>query len=612
MAKKTKKQKHAQKRKQLRKKRKSKQQAMPSLLRREPLLREALDHHHPLVEYLINQDWEEIREAVVFVIREAPTGYVFACFEVDLADAGLEDAWGNCAFSRSDIEELKNQSTDTDARLVACDMSLAHDIVLGGIAWARKWRFKLPKDYKIWLRILAPAAAEEFDPDLFGENGKPLSMIMDDEPGTPDRKRFAPQILSADLATDADGLTPEILAHVGDIKQGLVDFCAGAEFRSEFEAALAERFDGENKPESEAELVYFVDRFILERMLENGETVARRFAERYRGQMSESVRRLVLGWEEVIEGTFEIIDRSGDRFEMKNLINEREYTVFSTTPSESFDIDAGDFLVARIVPALGYHVFSGLGQIFKSDGSQRQRAEIYRSAIELQMKNPHRAFKDNPEKLKKSRDSVRQQCEEFLTCFGTDEVLGTGSEILEKYQELLDFWTARAIERAGDASPQRSDTLATPEPLRADLPKDLLRSRDVGLLCDPLEGVSVLNHYRRFVDIFRYPEKHLDQEETVDFLLDYLEDEMVSDIPFRRVAAKFLDNFKRVFDYYGDDIGYYGESVDDLMRVFKPESFDKLPRTVVLLDAQMKRVAEGADVKTGGFFDRLKGVLGES
>jgi hypothetical protein len=199
-----------------------------------------------------------------------------------------------------------------------------------------------------------------------------------------------------------------------------------------------------------------------------------------------------------------------------------------------------------------------------------------------------------------------------VTCFGTDEVLGTGSEILEKYQELLDFWTARAIERAGDASPQRSDTLATPEPLRADLPKDLLRSRDVGLLCDPLEGVSVLNHYRRFVDIFRYPEKHLDQEETVDFLLDYLEDEMVSDIPFRRVAAKFLDNFKRVFDYYGDDIGYYGESVDDLMRVFKPESFDKLPRTVVLLDAQMKRVAEGADVKTGGFFDRLKGILGES
>jgi len=491
-------------------------------------------------------------------------------------------------------------------------MSLAYDIVLGGIAWARKWRFKQPKDYKIWLRILAPVVADEIDPDLFGENGKPLSMIMDDEAGATDSKRFDPLILSADLAPDADGLTPEILEHVGDIKQGMVEFSAGAEFRSEFEAALAERYDEEKNPESEAELVYFVDRFIFEHQLENGETVARRFVDHYSGQMSESVSRLILSWEEVIEGLFEIIVRSNDRFEMKNLINEREYTVFSTTPSESFDINAGDFLVARVVPALGYHIFSGLSQTFKSDGSQKQRAEIYRSAIELQMKNPHWAFKDNPEKLHKSRESVRQQCEDFVTCFGTNEVLGTGSEILEKYQELLDFLTARAIERTGDVSQQGLDTQATPKPLRADLPKDLLRSRDVGLLCDPLEGVSLLNHYRQFVDIFRHPEEHLDQEETGDFLLGYLEDEMVSDVPFRRVAAKIPDNFKKVFDYYGNDIGYYGESVDDLMQEFRPESFDKLPHTVVILDAEMKRVADAADVKTGGFFDRLKGVFWKS
>jgi len=50
--------------------------------------------------------------------------------------------------------------------------------------------------------------------------------------------------------------------------------------------------------------------------------------------------------------------------------------------------------------------------------------------------------------------------------------------------------------------------------------------------------------------------------------LGYLEDEMVSDVPFRRVAAKFPDNFKKVFEYYRDDIGYYAESVDDLMQVF--------------------------------------------
>jgi hypothetical protein len=148
-----------------------------------------------------------------------------------------------------------------------------------------------------------------------------------------------------------------------------------------------------------------------------------------------------------------------------------------------------------------------------------------------------------------------------------------------------------------------------PKPLRAELPEELLRNPDVGMLYDPLEGISFLYDYREFVDIFRHPEQHLGREETGVFLLDYLEDEAVSDLPFRRLAAKFPDNFKKVFYYYSDDIDFYGEGVDDLMREFKPESFDKLPHTVVLMDAEMKRVADAADVKTGGLFDRLKGVF---
>ena len=47
----------------------------------------------------------------------------------------------------------------------------------------------------------------------------------------------------------------------------------------------------------------------------------------------------------------------------------------------------------------------------------------------------------------------------------------------------------------------------------------------------------------------------------------------------------------------------------DLMREFKQGSFHKFPRTVVILDAEMKRVADAADVKTGGFLERLKGAF---
>jgi hypothetical protein len=54
------------------------------------------------------------------------------------------------------------------------------------------------------------------------------------------------------------------------------------------------------------------------------------------------------------------------------------------------------------------------------------------------MKNPKLAFKDNEDKLQKSRDQVRVQYEDFMHLFGADEVFGSGHEILKKYQAFFD------------------------------------------------------------------------------------------------------------------------------------------------------------------------------
>lgn len=60
-----------------------------------------------------------------------------------------------------------------------------------------------------------------------------------------------------------------------------------------------------------------------------------------------------------------------------------------------------------------------------SDENEEQRASIYRHAIDMQMKNPRLAFKDNEEKLRKSLESVRNQYEDFANYFGTDKIVGT-------------------------------------------------------------------------------------------------------------------------------------------------------------------------------------------
>ncbi len=259
-----------------------------------------------------------------------------------------------------------------------------------------------------------------------------------------------------------------------------------------------------------------------------------------------------------------------------------------------FEIKPGDFMRARIVPAKGFHTFSGSVLHIPSDGTVEQRAKIYKSAIDFQMKNPLLAFKDNDEKLRKSRESVRRQYEDFVSYFGSDEIFGTGKEILSKYQSFFDYLAFEKKDpRSGQpaASAYEKKTGRSYNSLRVDLPEPLLQSHDVGMLCDPVEGFSFLIQYLEFIEIFQYPEQHLDKEETMELVMDYLESESVSDVPFRRVAEKYPDNFNQVISYHREQEGFSSVHIDDLMMEFKPDSFDKLPGVVSILDSEMTELA---------------------
>ena len=116
----------------------------------------------------------EGRMANILVIREtSTTGLVLSAFLVDLAGLGLKDAWGNHGFSRADIEKMKSRMAPQGTSLIPCDPSLVKTIVYGGIEWAKKWRFKFPKEYYIWLRLLEPVDQSVINLDLFGKDGKP-------------------------------------------------------------------------------------------------------------------------------------------------------------------------------------------------------------------------------------------------------------------------------------------------------------------------------------------------------------------------------------------------------------------------------------------------------
>ena len=61
------------------------------------------------------------------------------------------------------------------------------------------------------------------------------------------------------------------------------------------------------------------------------------------------------------------------------------------------------------------------------------------------MKYPAKAFQDNKIKLQKSRRAVRDQYDDFMTFFETDEVFGSGHEILQQYKTFFDYQVLKKL-----------------------------------------------------------------------------------------------------------------------------------------------------------------------
>ncbi|RLB95672.1 MAG: hypothetical protein DRH90_25310 [Deltaproteobacteria bacterium] len=588
---KTKKQKADKRRARKKKQAKSKRQGIPKMLQRDPALREALNCHHPLVECRINKDWQEFGMAVVIIMRSAPTGCVYSGFLVDMLGLGLKDVMGDYGENEDELREHKFLEGMQGGDLVACDYDLASNLVYGGLVWARKWKFKLPKDFKVWMRLLEPRNMDEIELSQFGKDGKPLVMVSEDDFDIIMGADIDSNILRDPIATENKAIPENTLNRLGDIKSTLINFSRSPEFKEDFEMARKSRFGKKKRPKNEGEWINFQDWFVLECELMSGGTIIDRYFETYQDKMRRDVQELINGWKQVIEGLFEIKDRIENGYFVKNLINERAYKVYPTNVSEPLiELHKGDFFIGRIVPARGVHIFSGAFTPIPLDGNDRVRNEMYQMAARMQTENPARALADNPEKLKKSREAVQRQYNDFINYFGKDEVFGTGKEIRQNYQDFFDYQIFElqdpdtGLTKAEEFEKMTGKSYKPPKPK---LPHKLLRNKDVAMLCDPVDSLTLLEEYGLFLKIFTDPDKHLGTSYAEDVVMGYLESDTISDVPFRRVAKRYPENFKTVIDYYAEQDGFVTGGLEDLMQAFKPESYDKLPGIVVVMDQEI-------------------------
>ena len=582
----------ANKRKTRKKKQaRAKQQGIPKMLQSNPALREALNCRHPLVNCKINKDWQEHGMAIVIVARMAPSGIVYSGFLVDVLGLGLKDVMGNYGVSENEFGGYEFLDGVRAADLIDCDYSLASDLVYGGLGWARKWQFKPPKDYKIWMRLLEPRNLDTIDLDRFGKDGEPFLIMPADDFDDDDNGEVDLEVLGDPLFSPEPEPTTDILRRIGDIKAVLIEYMWGFEFEDDLDAEAEKRFGKKGKPEEESEWINFQDWFLLECRLSTGEMIIDLFLDQYNVDIHPDVYNMIADWKSVMHGLFEVKERVAHGYRVRNLINEVDYTVYLTNMSEPlFDLQPGDFISGRMVPALGFHVFSGAISTFPLKGDPRIKKDMYQTAARMQTQNPVLALMDNPQKLEKSREAVRKAYNDFVEYFGKDQVLGTGNEIRRHHRNFFHYqFFEKKDPKTGLSAADKfyRETGNKPKLPKLKFPRKILSSDDVAMLCDPEDYITFVEEYSYFLEIFADPDEYLGAPYAAEVVMGYLESDTISDVPFRKVAECYPQNFKKVMDYYGEQEGFEASDIEGLMRQFKPGSYEKIPGIVVIMDQEI-------------------------
>ena len=153
---------------------------------------------HPIHECLINPSWQEKGLATILMSRRQPDAHMaFGVFLVDIFCLGLKNTFANVDFSEARyVREVVGRVYEQQES-EPCDCDLAHQIIYGGIAYAKQFGFKPNKDFRLSQHVLD--AAESIGPsDIeFGRDGKPLFVSGPDD--------NVPKILHQLQATAGEG-----------------------------------------------------------------------------------------------------------------------------------------------------------------------------------------------------------------------------------------------------------------------------------------------------------------------------------------------------------------------------------------------------------------------
>jgi len=226
-----------------------------------------------------------------------------------------------------------------------------------------------------------------------------------------------------------------------------------------------------------------------------------------------------------------------------NLVNDVSYNVAGKS-GEDLALEKGEYILARLIPHQDYHLFSGVIDRLAT----RKKNEIYELVSEIQLTDPKMAFIDNLDRIEMAYQIQKEEREDFIAFFGSDEILLNGSELEDKMKEFYHYRFFQKKQENGNtiAKTFQDRYHQSPLPPQFDFIENLDQEKDIGVIYDATEGLVLLLKYGQFQEIFRREDfKRI--KNFRQLILGYLDDNNISSLPFRRMAKQYPEQSVEVY-----------------------------------------------------------------
>jgi hypothetical protein len=347
----------------------------------------------------------------------------------------------------------------------------------------------------------------------------------------------------------------------GELKRELLEFSRRPRYDRPFQAAIAAADLGQLGTD-EGSLIAVVDRFLLQHRLRNGRTVVEEFVAA-RSDLPEPERTMLLGWQDVVEGVFEVVRREHDAVVLENLIDELTYRARSNMGKAVLaKMPRRSFVATRLVPVGDEWLISGTVSTFPA----RRRDAVYRFAAQEAINYPELGFR-NPARLARAWELQRADRERFVRFFGSDLVVMAGDEFDDRMRAFREACRSEiARDRPGPLPPVVSEQSPDDD------------AETIAVIYDDDDGLGFYVEFGLVEEVFAEPTL-LRRRTHRQRVLDYLDDDTIPPHVFRRLAARDEERASAVFRKLLQRPGFdWARDGEELLRVRKPRAFDRSPR----------------------------------